>query len=66
MEVRVSKLRDDLVGVVFVDGRPFGAGAVVPDGAVVAESLLAPVEMAPAPGPDRKPAARRGRPRKGS
>lgn len=46
----MAKLRDDLVGVVYVEGRAFGAGDDLPDGAVVSDSLVeveAPVVAAP-------------------
>lgn len=42
----MQKLRQDLVGVVYVDGQAYGAGDTLPDGAVVSEKLL---EKAAAP-----------------
>ena len=46
----MAKLRDDLVGVVYVEGRAFGAGDDLPDGADVAASLVeAEPVTAPAP-----------------
>lgn len=38
----MAKIRDDLIGVVHVGGVVLSAGDEVPDGAVVADSLLAP------------------------
>lgn len=52
----MTKLRDDLDGVVYIDGNAYKAGDEVPDGATVAESLLAPTHK-PAP-------SKRGRPRR--
>lgn len=56
----MAKLRDDLVGVVYIDGKAYGAGEDLPDGVSVSSSLTAP--EAPAEAPARK----RGRPRKES
>lgn len=52
----MTKLRDDLDGVVYIDGAAYKAGDEVPRGAIVAASLLAPEPQPAAP--------KRGRPRK--
>lgn len=54
----MAKLRDDLVGVVYVGGRAYSAGDNLPTGAVVAASLIEP-EAPAAPAP-RKRRARKG------
>lgn len=38
--IGMAKLRNDLEGVVYVEGVPFAAGAELPKGAVVSNSLL--------------------------
>lgn len=50
----MAKIREDLTGVVYIDGAPFAAGDQIPQGAVVAESLLAPEAKKPAPEPKRR------------
>ena len=55
----MAKLRDDLVGVVYVENRAYGAGEALPDSAAVADSLVEP-EAPPAPAPRRRATKRKG------
>lgn len=52
----MTKLRDDLDGVVYIDGAAYKAGDEVPRGAAVAASLVAPEPQSTPP--------KRGRPRR--
>lgn len=54
----MSKLRDDLVGVVYVDGEPYGAGDELPGGAVVSASLTAPEASPVTPARSRRRTAK--------
>jgi len=61
----LAKIREDLVGVVSVNGLNLSAGETVPDGVAVGDHVLAheapakPVEVAQEPAQDEKPAPRR-------
>ena len=52
----MTKLRDDLDGVVYIDGNAYKAGDEVPNGATVSESLVA---SAPEPAPSKRGRSRR-------
>lgn len=54
----MAKLRDDLVGVVYVENRAYGAGDALPAGVAVADSLVEP-EAPPAPAPRKRRATKR-------
>lgn len=65
----MAKIREDLVGVVSVNGLNLKAGDVVPDGVTVGGHVLAAeekpvVEDMPEPADEVEKPKRRGRPRK--